>query len=141
MSGKTVFSTPEAAEEAFYRALSKGDLSLMMSVWAEDANIVCVHPGGKRLEGPEAVRASFEQMFAQSPGLQVQRSDLAEYHDQGLIVHVLHENIRIGRDQNFQPPIIATNVYRLTGNGWRMVVHHASPSRPASRPGAKTSLH
>jgi len=26
-----------------------------------------------------------------------------------------------------QPEIIATNVYRKTDKGWRMILHHASP--------------
>jgi hypothetical protein len=29
----------------------------------------------------------------------------------------------------------ATNIYRLTDTGWRMVLHHASPATP---PAAKT---
>ena len=31
---------------------SKGDVDLLMSCWAEDDEIVCVHPGGSRLMGP-----------------------------------------------------------------------------------------
>jgi len=37
--------------------------------------------------------------------------------------------------------VVATNVYMRSGNGWKMVMHHASPSPkiernepPASRP-------
>ena len=136
---KLVFSSPEAAEEAFYRAMQKGDLATMMAVWAEDDNISCVHPGGQRLEGRAAVRASFEQILAASPGMQFRLSDVSQYYDQNLAVRVLHENIRLGKDSHFQPPVVATNIYRLTDNGWRMVMHHASPTRTASAP--STSLH
>jgi uncharacterized protein (TIGR02246 family) len=135
---KLVFSSPEAAEEAFYRAMQKRDLELMMSVWAEDDNISCVHPGGSRLEGRAAVRASFEQILRNPATMEFRLSDASHYYDQNLAVHVLHEHIRLGKDNHFQPPVIATNVYRLTGNGWRMVLHHASPTR-ASKPAP--SLH
>ncbi|MCK7580734.1 MAG: nuclear transport factor 2 family protein [Chromatiales bacterium] len=136
---KLVFSSPEAAEEAFYRAMQKGDLQTMMAVWAEDDNISCVHPGGPRLEGRAAVRASFERILAASPGMQFRLSDLSQYYDRNLAVRVLHENIRLGKDSHFQPPVVTTNIYRLTDNGWRMVMHHASSTRTASAPSA--SLH
>lgn len=136
---KLVFSSPEAAEEAFYRAMQKGDIALMMAVWAEDDNISCVHPGGQRLDGRAAVRASFEQILGASPGMQFQLSDVSQYYDQKLAVHVLHEHIRLGKDGRVQPPVVATNIYRLTDNGWRMVMHHASPTRSVSQ--QSTSLH
>ena len=87
---KLVFSSPEAAEEAFYRALQKNDLDLMMAVWDEDENISCVHPGGQRLEGRAAVRQSWEQIFAHSSGMAIHLSDESRYDDQNLTVHVVH---------------------------------------------------
>ncbi len=135
---KLVFSSPEAAEEAFYRAMQKRDLELMMNLWAEDDNISCVHPGGSRLDGRAAVRASFEQILRGSSVMEFRLSDVSHFYDQNLAVHVLHEHIRLGKDGHFQPPVIATNVYRLADNGWRMVMHHASPTRANRQP---TSLH
>ncbi|HJX18327.1 MAG TPA: nuclear transport factor 2 family protein [Acidiferrobacterales bacterium] len=131
---KIVFSSPEAAEEAFYRALHKCDLDLMMAVWDEDENISCVHPGGQRLEGRAAVRQSWELIFAHSSGMAIHLSDESRYEDQNLTVHVVHEHIRLGKDTQYQSPVIATNIYRLADKGWRMVMHHASPTRLASPP-------
>jgi hypothetical protein len=88
-----------------------------------------VHPGGARLDGRHAGRASFVAILGNSPGLEFRLSDVSHIYDQNLCVHVLHEHIRLGQDSHFQPPVIATNVYRLTGGGWRMVLHHASPTR------------
>lgn len=131
---KLVFSSPEAAEEAFYRALQKSDLDLMMAVWDEDENISCVHPGGQRLEGHAAVRQSWELIFAHAAGMVIHLSDESRYDDQNLTVHVVHEHIRLGKEGQQQPPVIATNVYRLTDSGWRMVLHHASPTRVGKPP-------
>ena len=51
MGDKKIFATPQDVENAFYEALECGDLDLMMSIWADDEEIVCVHPGGSRLLG------------------------------------------------------------------------------------------
>jgi uncharacterized protein (TIGR02246 family) len=136
---KLVFSSPEAVEEAFYRALQTGDLKLMMAVWAEDDNISCVHPGGPRLDGRAAVRQSWEAILAHSPGMTFRLTDVSHYYDRNLAVHVLHEHIRLGQESQTQPPVVATNVYRLTDSGWRMAMHHASPTRAPSQP--PNSLH
>ena len=45
------FPTAQDAEAAFYEAFETGDLEAMMNVWAEDEEIVCVHPGEARLVG------------------------------------------------------------------------------------------
>jgi hypothetical protein len=46
------FATPEDVETAFYEAIARADLVALMSVWADDEEIVCIHPTGQRLTGP-----------------------------------------------------------------------------------------
>jgi ketosteroid isomerase-like protein len=46
-----VFATPEDVETAFYEAIARADLVALMSVWADDEEIVCIHPTGQRLSG------------------------------------------------------------------------------------------
>ena len=53
------FPTAQDAENAFYEALERCDLEGMMAVWAEDEDIVCVHPGGPRLTGHDQIREAF----------------------------------------------------------------------------------
>ena len=48
---------PEEAETAFYEALEKGDLEAMMAIWADDEEVVCIHPGGQRLTGQSLIVA------------------------------------------------------------------------------------
>ncbi len=59
-----IFTSPQDAALAFYQAFEAKDIEAMMAAWAEDEDIVCVHPGGARLVGYEAVRAGWEQLFA-----------------------------------------------------------------------------
>ena len=52
-----------------------------------------------------------------------------------ITVHSLHEHIYAEGEQRAALPFAVTNIYLRTGNGWRMIVHHASPvpQRPTAR--------
>ena len=64
-----LFSTSDEAEKAFYAAFQQEDLELMMSVWADDEDITCIHPGGNRLEGINNILESWEQIFSHENGI------------------------------------------------------------------------
>ena len=66
-----IFPTAQDAENAFYEALERADLEGMMAVWAEDEEIVCVHPTGPRLSGQDQVRESWAKIFAGGAGPRV----------------------------------------------------------------------
>ena len=59
-----LLGNPEDIEAQFYEALQRGDIDKLMAVWSDDDEIVCVHPGGPRLIGAAAIRASFEGIFS-----------------------------------------------------------------------------
>ena len=48
----------DEVEAAFYDALQNGDIDKLMACWADEDDIVCVHPGGPRIVGAAAIRAS-----------------------------------------------------------------------------------
>jgi ketosteroid isomerase-like protein len=127
---ETRFPTPEAAEAAFYEAFERRDLEAMMAVWAEDEQIECIHPMGPRLRGVARVRDSWRRIFADALPMKFLLSDATYSQGNLLAIHVLHEHIRTSRHQEDHPPVIATNIYQCTAAGWRMILHHASPSPP-----------
>jgi ketosteroid isomerase-like protein len=133
---KALYATPQDAESAFYEALTKADLDAMMSVWADDDDIFCVHPNGPRISGVERVRESWRQIFAGGQTLRFQLRE--QQHVQGMMlsVHSVYETITVAGEPRPRPPVIATNVYLRTERGWRMVAHHASPApaAPAADP-------
>ena len=51
-----IYVSPQDAALAFYQAFEARDLDAMMTAWADDEDIVCVHPGGSRMVGYDAVR-------------------------------------------------------------------------------------
>jgi uncharacterized protein (TIGR02246 family) len=135
-----IFPTAQDAENAFYEALERCDLEGMMAVWAEDEDIVCVHPAGARLSGQDEVRESWAKMFAAGPHARVRIEQQVAISGMMLAVHSVFESFTIegkppGGEQREPPPIVATNVYLRTAAGWRMIVHHASPA-PAQPPPA-----
>ncbi|HEX4984854.1 MAG TPA: nuclear transport factor 2 family protein [Burkholderiales bacterium] len=127
-------ATAQDAEQAFYRAFELADLAEMMAVWAEDEDIVCVHPGGGRCSGLVEVRESWRQIFAQGPRLRFRLTGNRVFAGRMMSVHSVCENVTLAGDPRPVNPVLSTNIYVLTDRGWRMLVHHASPLAPEAAP-------
>ncbi len=121
-----LFTTPQDAEAAFYEAFEKAELDAMMAVWADDDDILCVHPGGARLTGTAQVRDAWRQIFASGQTLRFRLRHQQAVNGMTLVVHSVYEQISVAGEARPRTPVIATNVYLHTERGWRMVVHHAS---------------
>ncbi len=137
-------ASPDDVEAQFYEALQRGDVALLMAAWADDDEIVCVHPGGGRVVGPAAIRASFEAIFANG-GVPAHPEQIHRLQSLGCAVHHLVERIAVDGPEGRQEAwVMATNVYVKTAQGWRMAAHHASPAspdEPAEADTAPSTLH
>lgn len=123
--------TADDVEAAFYDALQSGDIDRLMACWADEDDIVCVHPGSGRLVGAAVIRASFEAMFANG-SIRAQPERIHRIDAMGACLHSLIERVDILTPEGpAQAYVTATNVYHKTAQGWRMVAHHASPGMPA----------
>ena len=123
-----LFPTPSDCEAAFYDAFERADLNLMMAVWADEPGVICIHPSGPRLAGLTAIRDSFGDIFSHGPTVRVRVSELRKHQSQTLAIHSVYETFEDANPKTSTPPLLATNVFLLTPNGWRMIVHHASLS-------------
>ena len=123
-----IFPTAQDAEAAFYEALERADLELMMAVWSEDEDILCVHPGGARLTGQDQVRESWRQILAGDARARVHLSQQVAITGPMLAVHSVHENFSVPGEKRPLQAVVATNVYLRTAAGWRMIAHHGSPA-------------
>jgi ketosteroid isomerase-like protein len=123
---KPFYATPQDVENAFYDALERGDLEAMMNVWAEDEEIICVHPGGSRLAGFAAVMEAWRQILSRGPTMKFVLDSQVNLQSMLLSVSSVHEHITLAGEQSSRPPVVATNVYLRGAMGWRMLVHHAS---------------
>ena len=124
---KAPLGTPDDIEQQFYEAMQQGDTEKVMSVWADEDEIVCVHPAGPRLIGPNAIRASFETLFANG-SIDAHPDKVRRLMLPGTAVHHVIERVNVMTDEGPQKAwVIATNVYVKSPQGWRLVLHHASP--------------
>jgi ketosteroid isomerase-like protein len=129
---RKIFASAQDVETAFYEALERGDIEAMMAVWAEDEEVVCVHPGGPRLVGYTTVREAWQRIFANGRKLQVRLSQQKTVTTPFAVVSTLLEHITSTDDGKLGAPVAATNIYVRGALGWRMVGHHASPVPPNS---------
>lgn len=125
MSKPTSFSSPEHLEQAVYDTLNQGDADLLMQLWAEDEETLCVHPTGVRLTGIAAIRDSWRGIFANAR-LRVQADTVARWQGGILAVHHLTEILFVGDDPSPHGPLHVTHVYARGAHGWRLVARHAS---------------
>lgn len=130
------FLTPEAAEHAFYRAFASADLGAMARVWdADDAR--CIHPGGDLLTGATAVLESWRRIFAGAAAPTVHHRLLHQASADAMSLRLVEERIGpSGADDAGLTRLLATNVYRRTATGWRMVLHHATLPLVEAQPDA-----
>ena len=123
-------ASPDEIEQQFYEALQRGDIERLMSVWSDDEEISCVHPGGPRVVGAGAIRAAFESIFAHG-AVNARPEKVRRLQTIGCAVHSVLEQIQIMTAEGPHTAwVVATNVYLKTAQGWRLVSHHASPGSP-----------
>ncbi len=114
-------------EAAFYEALQKGDIEKLMACWADEDEVVCVHPGGPRVVGTLAIRAAFDAMFSNG-SIRARPQQVRKVESLTSVVHNVLERIEVLTEGGpAHAYLLATNVYHRTAQGWRMVAHHASP--------------
>jgi len=123
-----IYTSPNDAALAFYQAFEARDIEAMMATWADDEEIVCVHPGGTRLIGYDAVRAGWERLFAGDTRLAFRLEQVVVIETVGLAMQNAIEHVMLGSDGSPRGTAICTNIFMRTPYGWRMVMHHASPA-------------
>jgi ketosteroid isomerase-like protein len=117
--------TAEEIEAAFYDAIRRADVEALMALWADEEDIVCIHPGAPRLVGHAAIRASWEAIFERG-GVRIHPRQHQIAQNVMTSIHNVIEEIERGDEQHQDLHIVATNIYLKTPQGWRITVHHAS---------------
>lgn len=115
----------EETEAAFYDAVSRADVDAVMALWADDEDIVCIHPGAPRLVGHASIRAAWESIF-QRGGVHIRPVQVHVTRNMTTAVHNIIEEVHRPVSQQPDVHILATNVYMKMPSGWRIVSHHAS---------------
>jgi ketosteroid isomerase-like protein len=126
------------ANKNFYSALQALSLEEMESVWLQDDWVRCLHPGWDMLEGWEAVRESWQQIFEGTKFLRVAVGVQSVRVEKGIAWVSCTEKISSATEGRFETSYVqSTNLYKLHNGTWYLVLHHASHlPAPLSTPSA-----
>jgi ketosteroid isomerase-like protein len=117
----------EEANARFYRAFETLDIAEMDQVWAHAEHARCVHPGWPLLSGWDAVRSSWETIFANTEEMRFTLADVNVNVSGPLAWVTCTENILSDvQGRVTVTTILATNLFERSADGWRLVHHHAS---------------
>ena len=120
------------ANAEFYRAFSVGDYTAMNSLWSARAPVVCIHPGAGALFGRDAVLDSWRQILHEPPPFEMRCEEPEVQLLGGVAFVTCYEG-----NGDLPAHLIATNVFVLEDEAWRLVHHHAGPlARPVAKPPA-----
>jgi ketosteroid isomerase-like protein len=131
----------EQANARFYQAFETLDLARMDLVWSHGEHVKCVHPGWPLLVGWDAVRESWETIFANTGEMRFTLSDVRSAANGDLAWVTCTENIFSEvRGRLAVTSVLATNLFERGAQGWRMIHHHASHvlSAPGTTPETTT---
>jgi ketosteroid isomerase-like protein len=132
------YPTPEAAEAAFYAAFEARSADAMMAVWSDDDDIACIHPLSAPLNGHGIIAAGWRSMFEAAGQFRIQVELAHQLREPERVIRIVREYLVVGHEESPRPPILATNVYRKEADGWRMLLHHASPLQVGGTPPSRT---
>ena len=122
-----------AAVSAFYVALNARDIRAMEALWAPDANVTMIHPGGPTARapaiGPEAVRQSWVRPWSNYAEWSVTVNDVRMRVGQGWAVVLattpVHQKLRDSDTVN-DFLALATIVYERRDGRWLIIHQHVS---------------
>lgn len=117
-----------AANQAFYDAFARGDLSALEELLAERAPVACIHPGWDALLGRDEVIASWRAIITSSGAPAITCV--------GPSAHLLGDTAYVVCREALDGAIlIATNIFVREDGAWKLCHHQAGPvSRPQAEP-------
>jgi len=130
------FKTAFLAEQAFYLAFVRKDVSLMQKVWANTNTTYCLHPAQQPLIGSTAILSSWQQIFSslQTTQLKIEHQNIGA--DEKLAIHRVTEHLSLKIDEKTkqQATIHAINVFECIDGYWYMISHHAAAAPEIVKP-------
>lgn len=123
-----LFVTAEDAQRGFYAAFERGDFAAMAAVWLHEASVVCIHPAGNALCGWPEIERSWSAILSGGGAGRIEFEGVCAVVRAETAVFTGYELIAPAGSGVAYAPVLATNVYCRTPQGWKMTLHHASPT-------------
>lgn len=106
--------------DAFYEAFSSCNLKAMENIWAVDYTVCCIHPGWTPIFGRDAVIESWAKIFSGAKTFDISCNGAQEINYGKVAVVACQEVLLQGQ-------LIASNIFVIENNVWRLAHHHAGP--------------
>ena len=97
----------------------------MGKIWADREYAGCILPGQELVSGWKEIRESFSSLFGGTGKIRFRLGDLHVVQKGDLAWVSVVENVHHGDDVLIA--VQATNLFERGKDGWRMILHHASP--------------
>jgi len=118
-----------AVNRRFYDAFEARDVDAMEACCNTTAHAQCLHPAGVWLRGWDEVRPGWEHLFANIGYIEFELSDIRVHVLDPIGIVTCVERVTIpGSGGATVTEIAATNLFVLGDDGWRLLIHHASPA-------------
>ena len=112
-----------SANARFYEALASGNFGLMQRLWSDTDDVTCIHPGWGPVIGRDSVMRSWETILQSPP--QIACTEPRGFVRGESAYVIAYENLGESR-------LIATNLFRLENNEWKIIHHQAGVARPVT---------
>lgn len=129
---------PLIVHRAFYDAVESGDVDLMATLWVDDPDTSCVHPGTVPLRGTSQVLRSWTLLMANVGYIQFFLTDLdvvmlprgSDEPDTAVIVcteNILSGEGMVSPEAFAGGKAVCTSILVKAGGSWKFWSRHASP--------------
>lgn len=109
-----------SANDDFYLAFNNSDMEKMESVWSREREVSVIHPGWDLLTGLGEVLMSWRQIL--------KNSTFKKISCDNVWVNIMDEFANVACIEHLDDvELIATNLFVLEGDEWKIVHHQAGP--------------
>jgi ketosteroid isomerase-like protein len=120
-----------SSNQKFYQAFTALSEDEMQSLWMKTPYVKCLHPGWHIVAGYEAVMESWRMIFRSTGSMDVLLDDIEATVLGRVGIITLKEKLKSSNNDESQErraTLVATNLFELTDDGWKMILHQAGPS-------------
>ena len=116
------------ANTAFYKAFEGLDINAFRKLNSASAEDVCVHPGWRPLCGWDDIENSWIGIFEHTTYMQIVPSEVkAHLHGEVGWISCFENIYSFVGVERMLGQVVATNIFKWTEYGWKLVLHHGSP--------------
>jgi ketosteroid isomerase-like protein len=122
------------ANQIFYKAFNNKDFESMENLWSSNKDIAVIHPGWPPVLGQESVLSSWKGIFEGGMSPAVNCANISANILGNTAIVICTELLEEGE-------LVATNIFVLEEDAWKMVHHQSGPLPPTNTSVNDGALH